>query len=1362
MNSKLNKSILIIILIMIISTLQISARPEKIDAKQNINNSKFMEYSEISKISPEIQEIIKESPNETIRVSIYLKDQPLHNISQISHEKYKSKLEDIQTKVQAYYKKARTIALARKNVAAASNYSKIKIQDETSVDIASVLNDVEKKSIFQENSKFERIKQEMVNEILYNTKEKIQPMQQKVENKIQGLGGSINGKGSFYNVVFARISSNKIIDLKEISDIEYIEKTGIYSNLLDTSTYSIYSNTFWNNGYFGFPWAAAVVDTGVDKIHPALSVSYEGVFHSSGQTYPDYNDSTFSKDDLQGHGTHVAGIIKSNDSAYRGVANGTVLMNAKFGWRTTNGDGKGDEEDAMRAIDWAINSSKGDSAEVISFSFGGSASSSETSMSRYFDSFVDSLGVVGVIAAGNAGPGSGTIGDPAVSYNAITVGAMDDMDTISRADDSIASYSSRGPVPGTSRIKPDIMAPGSSIRSTAYNWEGDNPDFITMSGTSMAAPHISGAAALLMSAGVYDPKEIKALLINTAEDKGAAGGDYNYGWGYVDLNHTFFHTPDVRLGIVNTTNRYKLYKGYAFSEDKASLVWNRHVVYAGASYPINYYSLSDLDLYMYNESDGTLISYSYSGYQNVEQVLSNASTNTVIKVHAYGFSSGISSEEFALASEEGFSATSLPNLSLDISNTNIVGQNKNFNISINITNWGDVSSHNVNVTLSLPSGFTIISGSNYYNIGSIAAGSRKNANWTVNSHSIGGRYSLSASYNSLSYGETYTASNSSSILVEATPPVIIGNPTSYESSFSAARNGSRIRVNATISYNISPIKNATVDAFSINGSLINPIVLMNVSGYWINESIVVNASDGIYLLNVTAYDNAGNKNDTVQISVIVDNTPPLVNELSISSGYINMTDSVNITANITSSDNVSQVNQSELFARVTYPNGTSIDYPLSGGSGSLFYKNFTDTAQYGRYNVTILANDTTGNTNSTQRTQFVTTYMTNLVVVTDANTETLTVAPYSNTMLRLFINNSSNGTINISRSKVNLTSNALGVTNPGIYMLVNASARIINNLSYVIISVNYTDTEVSSYVESSLRLYRWNTTSSGWDKISGAGSYPYVNDAGVDTENNLVWANLTTLGEFAVTGDVYVPPTQQSSSSSGGGGGGGGSGTSGENYSNIELKEKRDIHIFKDRVSSYKFNTTDPIMYVNITGNINAGEVTTMVEVLRNTTSIVKSNSSPGIVYKNLNIWVGTSGFATPKNIQKGVISFRVQNSWLRNKGVTGNDVMMVKWDGIKWLQIETTKRTEGSEYTYYEAYTDSFSPFAITAVRSVAPQVEAIKTAIITETPAPEETKMIQKETPELNGGLLVFGVILFIIVTILAVVHLRKKKKI
>ena len=120
-----------------------------------------------------------------------------------------------------------------------------------------------------------------------------------------------------------------------------------------------------------------------------------------------------------------------------------------------------------------------------------------------------------------------------------------------------------------------------------------------------------------------------------------------------------------------------------------------------------------------------------------------------------------------------------------------------------------------------------------------------------------------------------------------------------------------------------------------------------------------------------------------------------------------------------------------------------------------------------------------------------------------------------------------------------------------------------------------------------------------------------------------------------------------------------------------------------------------------------------------------------------------------------------MQNSWLKSSGVKGNDVRMERWDVTAWLEIETIKLTESSEHTYYEAYTDSFSPFAITAFRSAVPQVEAIKTPILNETPAPEKMKIQQKDKPELNGGILVTIVVLFIIVAILAVFYLKAKKK-
>ncbi|GFO97897.1 hypothetical protein ig2599ANME_2108, partial [groundwater metagenome] len=443
------------------------------------------------------------------------------------------------------------------------------------------------------------------------------------------------------------------------------------------------------------------------------------------------------------------------------------------------------------------------------------------------------------------------------------------------------------------------------------------------------------------------------------------------------------------------------------------------------------------------------------------------------------------------------------------------------------------------------------------------------------------------------------------VIVDNTPPSNITiNPVSYQRG-SAANNGSIIRFNVSAEDPVINGTSAGLKNASLNASMINRtglIALTNQSGFWIGNAAFDNfTQDGNYSLNVIFYDNASNVNSSMHINVSIDNTPPSVTEVNVSSRFINVTGFVNITANITSDDPRSKVNESEVFARVTYPNGTSINYNMSGGS--IFYRNFTDTAQYGRFNITILANDTTGNTNSTQKTHFVTAFMTNISVQTNASNETVILAPFSNTTLRLFTNNTINGSINITQSKVNITSNEL-LNNPGIYLLININDSIKDNLSYVVISVNYTDAEVSSLVKSSLRLHKWNTSSLNWDKLSSASSPWYVSGAGVDTVNNFVWATLTNLSEFGVSGDLYVPPTQQQPSSGGGGGGGGG--PSGENYTNIEVKENYDLHIFKDKVTSYRFtDKRNPILFINITGNVSAGEINTAVEVLRNTSSLV-------------------------------------------------------------------------------------------------------------------------------------------------------------
>lgn len=166
----------------------------------------------------------------------------------------------------------------------------------------------------------------------------------------------------------------------------------------------------------------------------------------------------------------------------------------------------------------------------------------------------------------------------------------------------------------------------------------------------------------------------------------------------------------------------------------------------------------------------------------------------------------------------------------------------------------------------------------------------------------------------------------------------------------------------------------------------------------------------------------------------------------------------------------------------------------------------------------------------------------------------------------------------------------------------------------------------------------------------------------------------------------------------GGGSSGGASGGSGENFSNINVIEKYDQPIYKDVMTSYKFiNPKNPIIFVNITGNVNYDGITTMVETLKGTSSIVKSTAT-GDVYMNINIWVGTSGFAIPKNIKGAVIRFRVENSWIDD--LSNENIKLQRWDGSKWVTLETSEISKDSTFTYFEANTDSFSPFAITSLK--------------------------------------------------------------
>src|SRR4029453_1957915 len=150
----------------------------------------------------------------------------------------------------------------------------------------------------------------------------------------------------------------------------------------------------------------------------------------------------------------------------------------------------------------------------------------------------EAAGIQMVVAAGNSGSGCSTVSDPPSFYEAsYTVGAL------VNGTDSIAGFSSRGPVTadGSNRTKPDITAPGTSVRSA---WNGSDSDYATIQGTSMATPHIAGAMALLWSAIPSLRNQIQpsrdALNSTTVQIMDAQCGPATppnnvYGWGRVDI-----------------------------------------------------------------------------------------------------------------------------------------------------------------------------------------------------------------------------------------------------------------------------------------------------------------------------------------------------------------------------------------------------------------------------------------------------------------------------------------------------------------------------------------------------------------------------------------------------------------------------------------------------------------------------------------------------------------------------------------------------------------------------------------------------------------------------------------------------------
>ncbi|MFD0012821.1 S8 family serine peptidase [[Kitasatospora] papulosa] len=234
----------------------------------------------------------------------------------------------------------------------------------------------------------------------------------------------------------------------------------------------------WAEGFDGKGTTVAVLDTGIDATHPDVKdrVKQSRSF-VPGEEVVDGN----------GHGTHVASTIAgsgaASDGANKGVAPAADLIVGKV----LSNEGSGADSGIIEAMEWA----KAEGADVVSMSLGSSIpDDGGDPMAQAVDALSADGGPLFVIAAGNA-YGAGTIGSPGSAASALTVAAVDKQDR--RAD-----FSSMGPLVRSYGLKPDLSAPGVDINAAAsQSVPGIDGMYQSMSGTSMATPHVAGAAAVL-------------------------------------------------------------------------------------------------------------------------------------------------------------------------------------------------------------------------------------------------------------------------------------------------------------------------------------------------------------------------------------------------------------------------------------------------------------------------------------------------------------------------------------------------------------------------------------------------------------------------------------------------------------------------------------------------------------------------------------------------------------------------------------------------------------------------------------------------------------------------------------------------
>jgi serine protease AprX len=376
-----------------------------------------------------------------------------------------------------------------------------------------------------------------------------------VENQVRGLGGIVTRELGMINAFSAEMMADAAIEIARSSGVRWVSldapvRSTACPNCVDTSKLTsayiraIKADQVWNRSPYlqGTSIGVAVVDSGVNSngdLYTNMGVNRQVAdvrFNS------DYNQSA---SDGYGHGTHVASIVGGDGSEsggkYIGVAPMVNIINVKV----SNDDGSAMMHDVVAGLQWVLENKDAYNIRVVNISL--NSSIAESYHTSPLDAAVEILWfnkIVVVVSAGNNG--NGAIYPPANDPFVITVGATDDKGTNSISDDVMASFSAYGKTSDGVK-KPDLVAPGKNITARLVNQNmglaSQHPankvgnQYFRMSGTSMAAPMVSAAAALLLQDEPgLTPDQVKYRLMTTASKSWAGYSARMSGAGYLDID----------------------------------------------------------------------------------------------------------------------------------------------------------------------------------------------------------------------------------------------------------------------------------------------------------------------------------------------------------------------------------------------------------------------------------------------------------------------------------------------------------------------------------------------------------------------------------------------------------------------------------------------------------------------------------------------------------------------------------------------------------------------------------------------------------------------------------------------------------